>query len=152
MKYLDIKVGLAIWREISQIFTILNFVKLYLGIKIVLALRHGINFQNSIVDYQSDWKSAVDDEIAINDERQKFFEIMQYRIGVSLSRRCQNRKLRVKFSKNWLLSCKVLNKRGAITKEMALRFEMAFGKPNAAHDYKTLLIFGKPDNVLLRFR
>ncbi|TGN99978.1 XRE family transcriptional regulator [Candidatus Thiomargarita nelsonii] len=28
---------------------------------------------------------------------------------------------------------KVLNKRGAITPEMALRLEMAFGKPNAAH-------------------
>jgi addiction module HigA family antidote len=28
---------------------------------------------------------------------------------------------------------KVLNGRGAITPEMALRLEMAFGKPNAAH-------------------
>ena len=28
---------------------------------------------------------------------------------------------------------KVLNQRGAITPEMALRLEMTFGKPNAAH-------------------
>lgn len=28
---------------------------------------------------------------------------------------------------------KVLNGRGAVTPEMALRLEMAFGKPNAAH-------------------
>ena len=28
---------------------------------------------------------------------------------------------------------KVLNGRGAVTPEMALRFEMTFGKPNAAH-------------------
>lgn len=28
---------------------------------------------------------------------------------------------------------KVLNRRGAVTPEMALRLEMTFGKPNAAH-------------------
>ncbi len=44
---------------------------------------------------------------------------------------------------------KVLNGRGAITPEMALRLEMTFGKPNAAHwlRLQTTMNFGRLETV-----